>query len=215
MLNTSSGHYIYLNGTQVASNTNTTGFMNLNPSNDYGIIGTGYGFNDPFVGDLGEVLIYNSALSSAQQAAVQQYLMDKWYGILPTTTPVLLSGGGTLDLNGATQEIGSLTSSDPTTAVTMESGELVVGNNNASTLFAGTINGAGATLGKYGKFKYLLATGHVRIVQGDRVATCGRAEVFPGDDRIVLTENPVVKIETEHYEASSHKWCSTAASGAP
>ncbi len=143
MLNTSSGHYIYLNGTQVASNTNTTGFMNLNPSNDYGIIGAGYGFNDPFVGDLGEVLIYNSALSSAQQAAVQQYLMDKWYGILPTTTPVLLSGGGTLDLNGATQEIGSLSSSDPTTAVTMESGELVVGNNNASTLFAGTINGAG------------------------------------------------------------------------
>ena len=41
------------------------------------------------------------------------------------------------------REIGSLSSSDPTTAVTMESGELVVGNNNASTLFAGTINGAG------------------------------------------------------------------------
>jgi lipopolysaccharide export system protein LptA len=39
-------------------------------------------------------------------------------------------------------------------------------------------------------------------VQGDRTATCGRAEVFPGEDRIVLTENPVVKIETEHYEAS-------------
>jgi lipopolysaccharide export system protein LptA len=59
-----------------------------------------------------------------------------------------------------------------------------------------------ATLGKYGKFRYLLATGTVRIVQGDRVATCGRAEVFPGEDRIVLTENPVVRIESEHYEAS-------------
>jgi lipopolysaccharide export system protein LptA len=59
-----------------------------------------------------------------------------------------------------------------------------------------------ATIGKYGRFKYLLATGHVRIVQGDRVATCGRAEVFPGEDRIVLTENPVVRIESEHYEAS-------------
>jgi lipopolysaccharide export system protein LptA len=59
-----------------------------------------------------------------------------------------------------------------------------------------------ATLGKYGKFRYLLATGNVKIVQGDRVATCGRAEVFPGEDRIVLTESPVVKIESEHYEAT-------------
>jgi lipopolysaccharide export system protein LptA len=58
------------------------------------------------------------------------------------------------------------------------------------------------TLGKHDKFKYLLATGNVRIIQGDRVATCGRAEVFPGEDRIVLTENPVVRIESEHYEAS-------------
>ena len=69
-------------------------------------------------------------------------------------------------------------------------------------VIATRIGDKSATLGKYGKFKYLLATGHVRIVQGDRTATCGRAEVFPGEDRIVLTENPVVKIETEHYEAS-------------
>jgi lipopolysaccharide export system protein LptA len=60
----------------------------------------------------------------------------------------------------------------------------------------------GTTLGKHDSFKYLLATGHVRIVQTDRVATCGRAEVFPGEDRIVLTERPVVRIESEHYEAS-------------
>ncbi len=42
------------------------------------------------------------------------------------------------------------------------------------------------------KFKYLLATGHVRIVQGDREATCGRAEVLPREDKVVLTQNPVV-----------------------
>ena len=58
-----------------------------------------------------------------------------------------------------------------------------------------------STVGKNDKFKYLLATGNVRIIQGDRVATCGRAEVFPGEDRIVLTENPVVRIESEQYEA--------------
>jgi lipopolysaccharide export system protein LptA len=58
------------------------------------------------------------------------------------------------------------------------------------------------TLGKHDKFKYLLATGNVRILQGDRVATCGHAEVFPGEDRIVLTENPIVEIASEHYKAT-------------
>ncbi len=48
----------------------------------------------------------------------------------------------------------------------------------------------------------MLATGHVRIIQGDRVATCGRAEVFPGEDRIVLTEDPVVRSTSEHYKVS-------------
>jgi lipopolysaccharide export system protein LptA len=49
-----------------------------------------------------------------------------------------------------------------------------------------------ATIPTLDKFKYLLATGHVRIVQGDREATCGRAEVLPRDDKVVLTEEPVV-----------------------
>lgn len=33
------------------------------------------------------------------------------------------------------------------------------------------------------KFKYLLATGKVKITQGTRGATCGRAEVFPREER--------------------------------
>jgi len=48
------------------------------------------------------------------------------------------------------------------------------------------------TLGQYGSFKSLVATGHVFIHQGDRDATCGRAEVFPAEDRIVLSDHPVV-----------------------
>ena len=43
-------------------------------------------------------------------------------------------------------------------------------------------------IGNYKYFKSLVATGHVRIVQNDREATCGRAEIFPGDDKIVLSE---------------------------
>lgn len=45
---------------------------------------------------------------------------------------------------------------------------------------------------KLDKFKYLLATGKVHIVQGDREAHCGRAEILPREDHIILTENPVI-----------------------
>ena len=98
-------------------------------------------------------------------------------------------------------------STDTETTTTFHDEVVATGNDLTLScdflkVVASRVGDKAATLGKYGKFKYLLATGHVRIIQGDRVATCGRAEVFPGEDRIVLTENPVVRIETEHYEAS-------------
>ena len=49
-----------------------------------------------------------------------------------------------------------------------------------------------STLPTLDKFKYLIATGHVVIVQGEREATCGRAEVLPHDDKLILTVNPVL-----------------------
>ncbi|MBL9210864.1 MAG: hypothetical protein JNL92_10385 [Opitutaceae bacterium] len=59
-----------------------------------------------------------------------------------------------------------------------------------------------ATLGKQENFKSLIATGNVRIVQNDREAVCERAEVFPGDDKVVLTGNPRVRSTDGQYEAS-------------
>jgi lipopolysaccharide export system protein LptA len=50
-----------------------------------------------------------------------------------------------------------------------------------------------AAIGELGKFKSLIAKGRVKIIQGDRVATCGRAEVLPGEEKIILTENPLVR----------------------
>lgn len=50
-----------------------------------------------------------------------------------------------------------------------------------------------ATIGKLGRFKSLIAEGGVHIVQSDREAACGRAEVLPDDDKIILTDHPVVK----------------------
>ena len=51
---------------------------------------------------------------------------------------------------------------------------------------------ATATLAHVEKFRSMLATGHVVMIQGDREAACGRAEVLPEQDRIILTESPVV-----------------------
>jgi lipopolysaccharide export system protein LptA len=48
------------------------------------------------------------------------------------------------------------------------------------------------TVGRQENFKSLVATGHVHIVQQDREASCGRAEVLPREDKVTLTENPVV-----------------------
>lgn len=54
------------------------------------------------------------------------------------------------------------------------------------------IKNKNATAPTLEKFKTLVATGNVHIIQGDREVTCGRAEVFPAEDRVVLTEKPVV-----------------------
>jgi len=62
-----------------------------------------------------------------------------------------------------------------------------------------------ATIGKLDKFRSLLATGNVHIVQGAREAACGRAEVVPGEDRIVLTEKPVVVDRDQNTRISGEK----------
>jgi lipopolysaccharide export system protein LptA len=62
-----------------------------------------------------------------------------------------------------------------------------------------------STLGPLEKIKTLVATGNVHILQGDREVTCGRAEVFPLEDRVVLTEKPVVIDKTGPYVATGTK----------
>jgi lipopolysaccharide export system protein LptA len=57
-----------------------------------------------------------------------------------------------------------------------------------------------ATLGKQQGFKSLIATGNVRIVQNDREATAGRAEVFPDEDKVVLSGDPVVRSAKDGWE---------------
>lgn len=68
-----------------------------------------------------------------------------------------------------------------------------------------TSGDAKTLLGKQERFKSLVATGNVHIVQGGREARCGRAEIFPDDDKVVLTENPSVRLLDGTYEASGPK----------
>jgi T5SS/PEP-CTERM-associated repeat protein/autotransporter-associated beta strand protein len=61
-------------------------------------------------------------------------------GRLSDTTAVTVASGGTFDLNGVSDAIGSLTGAGTTT---LGSGTLTVGGNGDSTAFAGTISGSG------------------------------------------------------------------------
>ena len=62
-----------------------------------------------------------------------------------------------------------------------------------------------ATLGKQENFKSLIATGNVRILQNDREATCARAEILPGEDKVVLTGNPRIRSLDGQYQASGDR----------
>ena len=100
-----------------------------------------------------------------------------------------------------------MVSTDTESTFTFRDKVVVTGNNLKVTcdllvVVAKRTGDPAATLGKQENFKSLVATGHVRLVQNDREATCGRAEVLPGDDKVVLTEGPKVRLLDGSYEAS-------------
>lgn len=72
-------------------------------------------------------------------------------------------------------------------------------------IVAARVAGEADTVGTLESFKYLLATGNVRIVQGDREATCGRAEVLPREEKVILTEDPVLLDRSNGYVASGER----------
>jgi len=149
--NSLQGNYFY-NGTSGTVAANPT----LTTRTDGGHIGSRvdgpYEFWD---GSVGEVLIYNGALSASQQQLVESYLERKWIlgsaGTLPTTTPVTISQGATLDLTDVAQTIGSLSSTDGMGSKVLlgANGVLTVGDATTTT-FDGTISGLGGSLAKQG-----------------------------------------------------------------
>jgi lipopolysaccharide export system protein LptA len=90
-----------------------------------------------------------------------------------------------------------LSSTDTETTAIFHDNVVVVGNGIKLTcdylkVVSSRKGDPAATLGQYGSFKSLVATGHVYILQGNREARCGRADVYPAEDRAVLSDHPVV-----------------------
>jgi lipopolysaccharide export system protein LptA len=103
-----------------------------------------------------------------------------------------------------------MSSTEKETTFTFRNGVTVTGTNMKITcdelvVVAKRSGDAAATVGKQENFKSLIATGNVRILQSDREATCGRAAVYPGDDKVELTENPVVRSIKEGWTQTGPK----------
>ena len=109
-----------------------------------------------FHGEIGEVLVYDRVLSSAEREAVEAYLSSKWLGIgtsvsnvLPATTALTVGSGASADLNGVDQTVGSLSGEGNVLNNAARGCTLTVGGDNDSTVFSGGILGS-ITLAKVG-----------------------------------------------------------------
>jgi lipopolysaccharide export system protein LptA len=103
-----------------------------------------------------------------------------------------------------------MVSTEKETTFTFRNGVTVTGTNLKLTcdhleVIARRTGDPSATFGKQENFKSLIATGKVHIVQSDREATCERAEVFPGDDKVILTGDPKVRSIDGQYQAAGPK----------
>jgi lipopolysaccharide export system protein LptA len=105
-----------------------------------------------------------------------------------------------------TSDTADMVSSESQSTFTFRNNVVVTGTNMKITchelvVVANRSGDPKATIGKQDKFQSLVAMGDVRIVQNDREATCERAEVFPGEDKVVLTGHPVVQSLDGQYRA--------------
>jgi len=106
-----------------------------------------------FNGLLDDVHFYSHALSAAQVADLHQ--ATSTFAPLPIATHVSIASGATLDVNGAVQQIGSLSGAIGA-VVTLGNGRLTV-DSPANSQFAGEISGAGGSLVKQGAGTLILS----------------------------------------------------------
>ena len=144
---TTDNRVIYLDGTAIATDqpgthaaTSANFAVGVTNSDEY------------FNGLLDNLLITNTTLSQSQIQVMMDYSGVGGVNVLPAMTPVLISSGATLDLNGSSQQVALL--SDCSTG---SGGSIINSNTGAvsiltlspaggSTTFSGSIMGSG-TLG--------------------------------------------------------------------
>ena len=105
---------------------------------------------------------------------------------------------------------GEMISTDRETTITFRDNVRVTGTNMKLTcdyleVVVLRSGDKSATLGKLDKFRSMLATGNVHLVQGDREAACGRAEVLPEQEKVVLSGNPVVVDRDQNTRIAGEK----------
>ena len=105
---------------------------------------------------------------------------------------------------------GEMISTDTETIITFRDNVRVTGTNMKLTcdyleVIVVRTGDKSATLGKLDKFRSMLATGNVHMVQGDREAACGRAEVLPEQEKVVLSGNPVVVDRDQNTRIAGEK----------
>ena len=110
-----------------------------------------------------------------------------------------------------TSERLEMTSTDDDTTA-LATGDVVLTGTNLRitcdrlTVIATRLGDKKAAIGEgFERFKYILATGNVRIVQGDRESTSQKAEVFPREDKVVLSEDPVIIDHSNGFVAAGEK----------
>jgi lipopolysaccharide export system protein LptA len=106
--------------------------------------------------------------------------------------------------------LAEMVSTDKETTITFRDHVVVTGTNMKLTcdflqVVVVRTGDKTATLGKLEKFRSMLATGNVLIIQGDREAACGRAEVLPEEEKVVLSENPVVVDRDQNTRAAGEE----------
>jgi len=157
------GHYLSYSDSSAtfsSSNGNTTP---LGSSNS-GTIGQAYLFNNNngyhnnwFNGDIGEILVYNAALTDSQRQSVDAYLNAKWglgisglpsfssSNLLPVATPLTIAASAMLDLNGVSQQVASLSGSGLLVNSSTSSAAVFKVGDTGSTTFFGTLSDTGGT----------------------------------------------------------------------
>ena len=103
-----------------------------------------------------------------------------------------------------------MVSTDQETTITFRQNVVVLGTNLKLTcdylqVVVLRTGDPTATIGKLEKFRSLVATGNVHLVQGEREAACGRAEVLPAQTQVILTDQPVIVDHDQNTRIAGEK----------